>query len=368
VVTTGEQVSHTFAPGCYSVTLTVTDAAGKTGVAARTVVLTNAPVSTTPALVVDAHGQGETFSNLNGVLEPGEIALAEPEWRNNGASAAFTGLFSGPAGVLAVLDGVANYGTVSNGALSDCWKTGDCHRLYVDASLRPGVHWDLPVSEQAGATNRSWSLHVGASFSDVPPSHWAYPYVESLLHHGATAGCGSGRYCPASTISRESAAFLLIRSAEPPSYQPPACTTPPFNDVPCSNSLAPYIAEMKRRQISNGCGNGNYCPAGNITMAQLAVFVTLALNGPIWTAPTTCTQIYSDVPCSDPLAPYINELARRGITNGCGGGKFCPATIVTRDAIAPILVRAFGLGIDRPACTTVLTPSSTNASATEVKP
>ena len=37
------------------------------------------------------------------------------------------------------------------------------------------------------------------------------------------------------------------------------------------------------------------------------------------------------------------QLAREGITAGCGNGKYCPNVTVTRDQMAVFLVRTFGL-------------------------
>jgi hypothetical protein len=51
-------------------------------------------------------------------------------------------------------------------------------------------------------------------------------------------------------------------------------------------------------------------------------------------------EMFNDVPASSPFCPFIEELARRGITGGCGGGNFCPSDPVTRQQMAVFLVRA----------------------------
>jgi hypothetical protein len=43
------------------------------------------------------------------------------------------------------------------------------------------------------------------------------------------------------------------------------------------------------------------------------------------------------------FAADIEWLRQREITNGCGGGRFCPDASVTRDQMASFLVRAFAL-------------------------
>jgi hypothetical protein len=36
-------------------------------------------------------------------------------------------------------------------------------------------------------------------------------------------------------------------------------------------------------------------------------------------------------------------LTVEGVTSGCGGGNYCPATIVSRDQMAVFLVKTFSL-------------------------
>jgi hypothetical protein len=55
--------------------------------------------------------------------------------------------------------------------------------------------------------------------------------------------------------------------------------------------------------------------------------------------------VFADVPCSHPFAPWINELVRRGITGGCGGGLYCPAAVNPRGQMAVFLTTTFGLAL-----------------------
>ena len=66
--------------------------------------------------------------------------------------------------------------------------------------------------------------------------------------------------------------FLLL-SSQPPGYTPPPCTTPTFNDVPCSSPFAAWIEDLVTRGITGGCGAGSYCPANSVSRAQMAVFL-----------------------------------------------------------------------------------------------
>ena len=67
---------------------------------------------------------------------------------------------------------------------------------------RPALHWDATFDEalasgEEAAAARTWTLHVGASFADVPATEPFYPFIENLFHNGVTAAAA------ATTIARK---------------------------------------------------------------------------------------------------------------------------------------------------------------------
>jgi hypothetical protein len=77
-------------------------------------------------------------------------------------------------------------------------------------------------------------------------------------------------------------AVMVLRAVEGPAYAPAACATPPFDDVPCSDPFAAWIAEIARRGITAGCGGGAYCPGAAVTREQMAVFLTRGFSLPLY--------------------------------------------------------------------------------------
>ena len=73
--------------------------------------------------------------------------------------------------------------------------------------------------------------------------------------------------------------------------------------------------------VTAGCATDplRYCPEGNVTRGQMAVFLLRAREGAGFVPPACTAPVFADVPCSDPFAPWIGELVRRGVTAGCGG-------------------------------------------------
>ena len=293
----------------------------------------------------------------NGIVEPGETFDLRPTWRNvTGAPQAFTAQLATPPGPpgggAAVLDGAATYGTVADGAFAEC---PDCYLLEVgDPAPRPAVHWDAMVVEKispdAQGQEKAWAVHVGRSFTDVPAASPFYRFVETLLHHGVTAGCLTTTYCPASPTTREQmAVFVLIGKGALEDPPPPCGANPVFADVPASSPYCRWIEELARRGVVGGCGGGNYCPAGNVTREQMSVFVLRTLDGAL--SPPACVagaEMFTDVPAASPFCRWIEELARRGVVTGCGGGSYCPVGNVTREQMGVFISVTFGLTLYGP--------------------
>jgi hypothetical protein len=302
------------------------------------------------ALAVDP--QDSDGSNGNGVFEPGETITALPAWRNvNGQAQAFAGsasAFTGPAGpVYSLMDAVADYGTVADGARGSCADTANCYVMAVQA-----LHWDATVREALSPDRqgqlKEWRLHVGGSFSDVAATGTFYPFIEVLLHHGVTAGCRASEYCPADSVTRQQMAVFVLLSREGPSYVPPACGVPVFDDVSAASPFCPWIEDLARRGVVGGCGGGRYCPTGAVTRAEMAVFALATREAPGYAPPPCLAPAFDDVPSSSVFCPWIAELARRGIVSGCGDGDYCPGRAVTRAEIGVFLAGTFGLALYGP--------------------
>ncbi len=310
------------------------------------------------ALAVD--GSAGPTSDGNRVFEAGETVAVAPAWLNaNFGAEMFTSTvlsFTGPGTpgdpTYTIADGSASYGTVASNATGSCTASSDCYALGITVpSARPAQHWDATSREVIAPANlgasKNWTLHVGDSFGDVPRASGFYRFVETLLHYSVTGGCNGTQYCPSVSATREQMAVFVLVAKEGAGYVPPACTTPVFNDVPASSPFCRWIEELGRRGVVSGCGGGNYCPSASVSREQMAVFV-LATKEPGATPPACGTPVFDDVPASSPFCRWIEELARRGVVTGCGGGNYCPTAAVTREQMAVFLSGTFGLTLYGP--------------------
>jgi len=297
---------------------------------------------------VDGHGSGAT-SNLNGVLESGEAVVVAPAWENTTTvTLTFSGAASnltGPAGpIYSISNGSADYGTVSAGAITDCYNATPAHDCYLMtlSGARPVAHWDAAFDESLSLPHlKNWKLHVGQSFADVPTSQQFYAFIENIFHNAITGGCGAGVYCPTDSVTRAQMAVFLLKAKHGPNYGPPTCTGV-FADVACPSQFANWIEALAAEGITAGCGGGNYCPTNPVTRAQMSAFLLKAKYGSDH-VPPTCTGVFSDVACPSQFANWIEELAAEGITGGCGAGIYCPNNPNTRGQMAVFLVKTFGL-------------------------
>jgi hypothetical protein len=183
------------------------------------------------------------------------------------------------------------------------------------------------------------------TFADVPPSHAQWQYIERLYSYGVTAGCSTTpmNYCPTSTLNRAQMAVFILRGKYGPTYVPPAATGTMFNDVPANHWAGRWIEELAREGITAGCGNGNFCPDAPIQNDQMAVFLLTAKEGSGY-QPPAAIGIYDDVPSSYWAAAWIEDLVNKGIGFECSTpAHYCPTAAVTRGNMAVLIVRAFNL-------------------------
>jgi hypothetical protein len=188
-------------------------------------------------------------------------------------------------------------------------------------------------------------------FTDVPPTDQYFDYVSLMSSYGITVGCQTSPplYCGSSPVTRAEMSVFVVRGldlATGVSLSYPA--TAYFQDVPASgipdSEYFPYVQRIAQLGITVGCVTTPpmYCPDASITQAQMAVFMIrawmLANNLTTFTYPST--PYYTDVPATDEYFSYIQKMTQLGFWTGCTATTYCENSAVTRDQMAPIILRS----------------------------
>ncbi len=342
------------AAGRFAIAWTDLDAPGDMGIAARIGGFPDAGPMSVDERAASAirPPSAPSLSNENGVLEVGERVAVDTAWANPSTTdlvlAGSASNLAGPAGpVYAIPDATADYGTILAGSSADCLTAAsNCYEVELSGTRSPG-HFDATFDEALSTgVAKTWTLHLGESFPDVPVAHQFYGFIENIFHNGITGGCGLGNYCPATPVNRAQMAVFLLKAAHGSAYVPPPCVGV-FGDVQCPSAFAAWIEQLAVEGITGGCGGGNYCPANPVTRAQMAVFLLKSEHGSTY-LPPACTGVFDDVTCPSQFANWIEQLAAEGITGGCGGNNYCPNNPNNRGQMAAFLVRTFGLIIYGP--------------------
>lgn len=217
----------------------------------------------------------------------------------------------------------------------------------------------------------------GQIFTDVPPDHPDYQYIQLMADLGITEGTSRTKYSPDRQLTRGEMAVFVIRAINltqsngidllggtPDNFTGPS--TPYFDDVPPSHLYFRWIQKMKELGITAGCGPTTYCPDDPITHGQMAVFATRAkYRESFYSSPTP--YFPADIPAGHPFFRYVQKMRDDQIWCGAGyvyntdDGQYelaytssgYPATaqnqlVVTRGQMAAILTREFW---STPTCT-----------------
>ena len=172
--------------------------------------------------------------------------------------------------------------------------------------------------------------------------------IQRLAAWGVSTGCATNpaRFCPYNTVNRaEMAAFLERAMHAPAGFTPPGAQGL-FQDVPASDWDAGWVEALYADSVTTGCGTNplRFCPFQPTTRGQTAAFLLRAEYGSNY-QPPAATGIFTDVAASRWDAPWIEQLYREQITNGCGVNplRFCADDGITRAQMAVFIARTFHL-------------------------
>jgi uncharacterized protein YkwD len=164
--------------------------------------------------------------------------------------------------------------------------------------------------------------------------------IEQIAGADITQGCNppvNDRFCPDDPVTRGAMAAFLARALGLPKE-----SDIDFRDV-SDSVFADSIERIASADITLGCNppdNDRFCPDNYVTRAQMAAFITRALN----LSPGRGIDFSDDD--RSKFEADIEAIAAAGITAGCNppsNTMFCPRDYVTRGQMAAFLARALDL-------------------------
>ncbi len=187
---------------------------------------------------------------------------------------------------------------------------------------------------------------ANARFADLPDGNAAAGAAARVVDSGLLAACGATpreTFCPHCTLTRRDALVMVVRAAGIDTSAPPA--TPTFSDLAADATGYAEIEAAAELGITDGCGDGRFCPDDAVTRGQLAAFLARARG---WSDPGPASPSYSDVPADYPLAGEIEATAAHCVPLACASDSFCPDESVDRDDGAVATVAGFDLAGNNP--------------------
>ncbi len=111
-----------------------------------------------------------------------------------------------------------------------------------------------------------------------------------------------------------------------------------FNDVPANHWSTKAIYDLTNRKVVQGYGNNIFGFGDNVTRGQVARMIYMYVK-PV-DADASFKNPFTDIK-GHLFEKEIRALAKAGLVNGFGDGKYGPDDILTREQMAQVLTNAF---------------------------
>jgi uncharacterized protein YkwD len=180
----------------------------------------------------------------------------------------------------------------------------------------------------ASATAPAPAPSTSLPFTDIANSKFRNDIVW-IANEKITYGCSETKYCPDGLVLRDQMTTFLSRA-----MTLPGASKNYFSDT-WGNKHRDNINRAAEAGLTYGCDGTRFCPSGRVTRAQMASFLSRALNLP------RATRDYFWDDNGNRHEDAINRIAQAGITVGCDAGRYCPGGAVTRGQMAAFLRRSF---------------------------
>lgn len=175
-------------------------------------------------------------------------------------------------------------------------------------------------------------------FSDLDRRNRHFDAVVMVVDADIADGLSDGTYRPDRDVTRAQMATFLARALKLPTNGIPS-----FPDVDGSYAHAGAIAAVADAGVTTGQRGGTFGPTEPVTRAQMATFLTRALD-----LPAGKGAPFRDVAGRSEQGRAVAAVAAADIAGGYDDGTYRPTRPVTRAQMGSFLARGFDLVVTRP--------------------
>lgn len=149
---------------------------------------------------------------------------------------------------------------------------------YDDGTFRPFNNATRGQLTKIAVLAMGWPIDTsgGPHFSDVPEGSGFYDYVETAYNRGIISGYSDGTFRPANNITRAQLSKIIVLAM---GWPIDTSGGPHFSDVPPGHPFYDFIETAYNQGIITGYGDGTFRPDNNGTRAQISVIVYRAITG-----------------------------------------------------------------------------------------
>jgi hypothetical protein len=194
------------------------------------------------------------------------------------------------------------------------------------------VSWTITI-RHAGTLK---DCQAGGDFSPFPDVPGAHPFCDEIWwmkDSEISIGFGDGTYRPSIEVTRQAMSAFMARLF---GAQLTQCSTPPFPDVPVDHPFCREIKWMNEAGISTGFGDGTYRPSIAVTRQAMSAFMARLAGASL---PACSAPPFPDVPVDHPFCKEIRWMKDAGVSTGFGDGTYRPSIAVTRQAMSAFMQR-----------------------------
>ncbi|MBE0448227.1 MAG: S-layer homology domain-containing protein [Actinobacteria bacterium] len=173
------------------------------------------------------------------------------------------------------------------------------------------------------------------NFSDVPANAWFKPYVDALVANSIVGGYPDNTFRPLNNITRAEFAKMIILAIG----ENPSTAPSSFTDVLNSHWAKAYIQRARELNIIGGYPDGTFRPNANVSRQEIAKMVVLAAKHQLT---TSYRADFTDVPSTLWSWPYILTAKDFDVISGYPDKTFRPTNPATRAEACKMIYALLG--------------------------